>query len=68
MNIAGKGVLLIIAVIAMGIIVLNEGFNNKASSTFSEPVSSDQQEQSQEEPNQEEQQVAESNASEQIDT
>ena len=68
MNIAGKGVLLIIAVIAMGIIVLNEGFDNEASSTFSEPVRSDQQEQSQEEPNQEEQQVAESNASEQTDT
>ena len=60
MNIAGKGVLLIIAVIAMGIIVLNEGFDNEASSTFSEQVSSGQQEQSQEEPNQEEQQVAES--------
>ena len=68
MNIAGKGVLLIIAVIAMGIIVLNEGFDNEPSSTFSEPANSDQQDQSQEEPNQEEQQVAESSASEQTDT
>ena len=68
MNIAGKGVLLIIAVIAMGIIVLNEGFDNEASSTFSELTSPDQQDQSQEEPNQEEQQVAESSASEQTDT
>ena len=67
MNIAGKGVL-DITVIAMGIIVLNEGFDNEASSTFSEPTSPDQQDQSQEEPNQEEQQVAESSASEQTDT
>ncbi len=42
MNIAGKGVLLIIAVITVGIIVLNQGFDKNTSAT-SEPVPSPQE-------------------------
>ena len=45
MNIAGKGVLLIIAVITVGIIVLNQGFDkdNSANSANSAPVLSTQE-------------------------
>ena len=42
MNIAGKGVLLIIAVITVGIIVLNQGFD-KDNSANSAPVLSTQE-------------------------
>ena len=42
MNIAGKGVLLIIAVITVGIIVLNQGFDKDNSAT-SAPVPSTQE-------------------------
>ena len=52
MNIAGKGVLLIIAVIAAGIIVLNQGFDKDNSAT-SVPVPSTQETQETEEQNQE---------------
>ena len=52
MNIAGKGVLLIIAVITVGIIVLNQGFD-KATSATSAPVPSTQEPQDTEERNQE---------------
>ena len=52
MNIAGKGVLLIIAVITAGIIVLNQGFDKDNSAT-SVPVPSTQETQETEEQNQE---------------
>ena len=52
MNIAGKGVLLIIAVITVGIIVLNQGFD-KDNSVTSAPVPSTQEPQDTEEQNQE---------------
>ena len=55
MNIAGKGVLLIIAVITAGIIVLNQGFDKDNSAT-SVPVPSTQETQETEEQNQEIQQ------------
>jgi len=55
MNIAGKGVLLIIAVITVGIIVLNQGFDKATSATSatSAPVPSTQEPQDTEERNQE---------------
>ena len=52
MNIAGKGVLLIIAVITVGIIVLNQGFDKDTSAT-SVPVPSSQEPLETEEQNQE---------------
>ena len=52
MNIAGKGVLLIIAVITVGIIVLNQGFDQDTSAT-SLSVPSTQETQETEEQNQE---------------
>ena len=52
MNIAGKGVLLIIAAITVGIIVLNQGFD-KDNSVTSAPVPSTQEPQDTEEQNQE---------------
>ncbi len=52
MNIAGKGVLLIIAVITVGIIVLNQGFDKDTSAT-SASVPSTQEPQDTEEQNQE---------------
>ena len=52
MNIAGKGVLLIIAVITAGIIVLNQGFD-KDTSASSVSVQSTQETQETEEQNQE---------------
>ena len=52
MNIAGKGVLLIIAVITVGIIVLNQGFD-KDNSVTSAPVPSTQEPQATEDQNQE---------------
>lgn len=52
MNIAGKGVLLIIAVITAGIIVLNQGFDKDSSAT-SVSVPSTQETQETEEQNQE---------------
>ena len=52
MNIAGKGVLLIIAVITVGIIVLNQGFDKDNSAT-SAPVPSTQEPQATEDQNQE---------------
>ena len=52
MNIAGKGVLLIIAVITVGIIVLNQGFDKDISAS-SVTVPSTQETQETEEQNQE---------------
>ena len=52
MNIAGKGVLLIIAVVTVGIIVLNQGFDKDNSATPT-PVPSTQEPQDTEEQNQE---------------
>ena len=52
MNIAGKGVLLIIAVITVGIIVLNQGFDKNTSAT-SEPVPSPQESENTEKKSQE---------------
>ena len=52
MNIAGKGVLLIIAVITVGIIVLNQGFDKNTSAT-SEPVPSPQESETTEKKSQE---------------
>ena len=49
MNIAGKGVLLIIAVITVGIIVLNQGFDkDTSSSSVSVPSTQETEEQTQE--------------------
>jgi cytoskeletal protein RodZ len=65
MNIAGKGVLLIVAVITIGVIVLNEGFSDNAA-VSSDPLTSNQetQEQEQEQELEQEQEQESSSSSE----
>ena len=58
MNIAGKGVLLIVAVITIGVIVLNEGFSNNTA-VSSDPLKSNQEMQQPERQEQEQEQEQE---------
>jgi cytoskeletal protein RodZ len=63
MNIAGKGVLLIVAVITIGVIVLNEGFSDNAA-VSSDPLTSNQETQEQEQELEQEQEQESSSSSE----